>query len=288
MHTRFFCMRFPDARAKAVTLSYDDGAIDDVRLMQILDKYGLKCTFNLNSGLYAEDDELPPPGKTTGYKMTYDQMTKLYKDTPHEVALHGYTHPHFSRLSQAQVAYDVIKDREQLEKQFGTIVRGLAYPFGSYSDEVVEALRVCGVAYARTVVSTFGFDVPTDWLRMPATCHHTSPRLNEMIEKFLEAKTTAPRQPMLFYLWGHSFEFGADDSWNIIEDFGQRVGGRDDIWYATNIEIHDYVESFRSLIWSADMSRVYNPTCTTVWFNFGDSYGTKDYCVKPGETLVFE
>ncbi len=283
MHTKYLCMRFPNARPKAVTLSYDDGTVEDVRFMQILDKYGLKCTFNLNSGLYREEGYMDPPEKMYGFKMTYDQMTELYKDTPHEVALHAYTHPHLNRLPQAQIAYEIIKDRELLEKQFGMIVRGMAYPFGAFSDEVVEALRVCGVAYARTTISTFGFDVPTDWLRMPATCHHTSPRLNEMIEKFLDAKPEAPRPPILFYLWGHSFEFGSDDSWQIIEDFGQRIGGKEDTWYATNMEIYEYVESFRSLVWSVDMSRVYNPTVKTVWFNFCK----KDYCIKPGETLVF-
>ena len=160
----------------------------------------------------------------------------------------------------------------------------MAYPFGAVSDEVVEALRVCGVAYARTTVSHYGFGVPTDWLRMPATCHHTSPRLNEMIEKFIDAEVAPTRPPMLFYVWGHSYEFGSDDSWHIIEDFCRRVGGRSDTWYATNMEIYEYVEAYRSLVWSVDMTRVYNPTVKTVWFDFCK----KPYCIKPGETLTLD
>ena len=47
-------MRFPGFKYKALTLSYDDDVIFDKKLMEILDKHGLKCTFNLNSGLFAE------------------------------------------------------------------------------------------------------------------------------------------------------------------------------------------------------------------------------------------
>ena len=48
-------LRFPDFRYKAVTLSYDDGVVFDKKLIQILDEYGLKCTFNLNSERYAKE-----------------------------------------------------------------------------------------------------------------------------------------------------------------------------------------------------------------------------------------
>lgn len=48
-------MRFPQGRAKALTLSYDDGVEQDIRLIEIMGKHGLKGTFNLNSGLYAEE-----------------------------------------------------------------------------------------------------------------------------------------------------------------------------------------------------------------------------------------
>ena len=37
---------------KALTFSYDDGVTQDKRLIKILNKYGLKCTFNINSGLF--------------------------------------------------------------------------------------------------------------------------------------------------------------------------------------------------------------------------------------------
>lgn len=98
-------------------------------------------------------------------------------------------------------AYEIIEDRKMLESTFGRIVKGCAYPFGTYSDEVVEILRRCGILYARTTVSTRKFDIPTDWLRMPATCHHNDPELMNLCDRFLTSDN--PRQfPQLFYLWG--------------------------------------------------------------------------------------
>ena len=276
-------MRFPNGLGKAVTLSYDDGDTEDIRLVEILDRHGLKCTFNLNSGLFSQNGEASRPERKWGQKMTRDQATKLYKNTVHEIAVHGYTHPYLDQLTLGQAAYEIVKDRETLEEQFDTVVRGMAYPYGRYSDEIVEMLRGCGIVYARTCVSTLKFDIPTDWLRMPATCHHANPALNSLVDTFLSKEMTNSRPPMLFYLWGHGFELERDNNWEIIENFAERMGGRDDIWYATNIEIYEYVEAFHSLVFSADSRIVRNPTATTVWFCFGKEL----YKIEPNETLRF-
>ena len=45
-------MKFTDQnKMKAITFSYDDGVTQDIRLIELLNKYNLKCTFNLNSEL---------------------------------------------------------------------------------------------------------------------------------------------------------------------------------------------------------------------------------------------
>lgn len=274
-------MRFPNGRAKALTLSYDDGVTEDIRLVEILNRYGIKGTFNINSGQYS-DGTPSRPERAWGQRMTYAQATELYKNSPHEVALHAHTHPWLEKLSMAQVVYEVMKNREVLEDQFDTVVRGMAYPYGTYSDDVVEALRACGVAYARTTKSTGAFDIPTDWLRMPATCRHASPELFDLADRFLSEKTEYNTHAKLFYLWGHSFEFARDNNWEIIERFCELMGGREDIWYATNMEIYEYVEAFRSLIFSADMRIVQNPTAKTVWFSFDKNL----YKIEAGETVI--
>lgn len=257
-------MRFPEGRDRALTLSYDDGVEQDIRLMEILDKHGIKATFNLNSGVYAPEGKVYEAGKIHR-RLSESAATQVYSNPNHEVAVHTLTHPHLEVMSPATIAYEVIKDRENLEAQFGTIVRGMAYPFGTFNDEVVEVLRSCGIAYARTVISTKKFKIPTDWLRLPATCHHKEAELMTLAEKFITKKALTSEEPMLFYLWGHSYEFEADDNWNVIEEFAAYVGGKDNVWYATNIEIYEYIEAYKRLVFSVDGSMIYNPTDRDLW-----------------------
>ena len=258
-------MRFPEGREKALTLSYDDGVEQDIELIEILDRHGIKATFNINSGGYAPEGKVYKKGEIHK-RMSRSAVIDTYKNSPHEVAVHTVSHPWLETLPAAAVAREVIEDRMALESDFGVTVRGMAYPFGTYNDTVVDVLKSAGIAYARTVQSTEKFDIPTDWLRMPATCHHTSSKLMELAQKFVEMPVKSA--PKLFYLWGHSYEFERDDNWEVIEKFCEFMGGREDIWYATNIEIYDYVRAYESLIWSADMSIVTNSTATPVCFKF--------------------
>ena len=151
--------RFPNGLRKALTLSYDDGVEQDIRLMDILDKHGIRCTFNLNSGCWAREGTVYPKGQVHR-RLTASQAAKIYANPNHEVAAHCLTHASLTELSPAEIAHEVLADRENLEAMFGGIIRGLAYPFGTYSDTVVEALKATGTAYARTVVSTNNFSIP--------------------------------------------------------------------------------------------------------------------------------
>ena len=272
-------MRFPGGRSKALTLSYDDGVRQDRRLIDIMKKNGLKGTFNISSGLYA------PQEGANGNHLTRQEALDLYLNSGMEVAVHGLNHPYLEQLPENLCTYEIMQDRKNLESESGCIIRGMAYPYGRTNDSVVASLKQCGIVYARTTVSTEKFTIPTDWLRLPATCHHRNPRLMELAQDFVDNRFK--HGPGLFYLWGHSYEFDrneSDNNWGIIEGFAEFMGNREDIWYATNIEIYDYIQAYNQLIFSMDYTKVYNPTCTTLYF------GTRkgEYCVKPGETITYE
>ncbi len=271
-------MRFPGGRAKALTLSYDDGVQQDHRLISILNRHGIKCTFNINSGLFPAEGTTFPPGQIHR-RLTEQEAVALYTDSGHEVAVHSLTHPFLEQLPPPLVVNEIAGDRKNLERLFHTIIRGMAYPFGTYSDEVVTVLRSAGIVYSRTVESTEDFRVPSDWLRLPATCHHDSPRLGQLTDKFITE--TPGHGPWLFYLWGHSYEFEANDNWKVIEDFSKAIGGKEDIWYATNIQVYDYIQAFRALHFSMDAGLVHNPSAVPVFF----VGGLQSYAIQPGETL---
>lgn len=272
------CMRFKDGKAKALTLSYDDGVEQDIRLIEIMNQNGLRGTFNLNSGIYPPLGTVIPKGQIHR-KMTKEQATKIYTDSCHEVAVHGLTHPFLEQLPMPLAMWELIEDRRNLEEQFHTIIRGMAYPYGTYNDAVIDCLKKSGLVYARTVISSHNFKIPTDWLRLEPTCHHNDVQLMPLIQEFVEE---SPKwEPWLFYLWGHSYEFERDNNWHVIEQFASFTGDKKDIWYATNIQIYDYVDAYKRLQFSIDQSQVYNPTAVILFFQ----KDTTVYCIHPGEKI---
>ncbi len=278
-------MRFPGGRKLCLTFSYDDGVSADAPLIRLFDKYGFKGTFNINTGLFYEgSDPLPDSYNTTvSRRMSKKEAYDLYANSGHEVAVHALTHPDLHEMPIDRITYEIMEDRKNIEAMFGGICRGMAYPYGQTSDTAVKALEACGISYARTTVSTLKFDIPTDWLRMPATCHHKNPKLLELADKFIEK--TRSELPKLFYIWGHSYEFCYDQNWDIIDKLGEKLGGNDEIWYATNIEIYNYVRDFKRLEVSADGSIFTNPTATDlfVFIRSGENGVLK---IPAGETIV--
>lgn len=161
----------------------------------------------------------------------------------------------------------------------GKMVQGLSYAYGRYSETVKGVARTVGLKYSRTVKSTHDFMVPADFMEWNPTCHHGDPRLMELAESFLNSP---PHRIMpLFYVWGHSYEFDRDGTWERMEEFCRNVQGRDNVWYATNLEIRDYVNALRSLEFSMDGKTIFNPSATTVWMREGDAV----FSCRPGETL---
>lgn len=276
-------LRFPGFRAKALTLSYDDANVFDKQLMEIIDRYGIKCTFNVCSGWLNRK-----PG-TVHRKMYRDEAVELYANTYHEIACHGAEHLMLAGVSPEMATSDIVCDRLELEKIFGRIIKGMAYANGSFDDKVVEILRNSGIEYARTTISTESFGIPDDWLRLNPTCKHTNPKLMELAEKFMipydPNKYMWARCPELFYLWGHSYEFNDNQNWEILENFCKVVGNHEEmIWYATNGEIVSYVNAYDALRFSADGRMVQNPTCTELYL----SYFGNDVIIPAGATVLLQ
>lgn len=261
---------------KALTLSYDDGVNQDKRLVQIFNKYKLRATFNLNSGIQDESNQWVNQGVDIK-RINVDEIKELYSD--HEVAIHSLSHPHLEDLSRELLIKEIFEDRKNLENIFGYMVRGMAYPFGTYNETVLEVLKNCGIEYSRTVEEHGRFNLPQNYLEWCPTCHHTNPKLMELAKSFINNEFESQS---LFYVWGHSYEFDVDDNWKLIEEFAQVVSNRKDIWYATNIEVVDYLNALKTLKYSADYSMAYNPSGFSVWINVDG----QNIIIKSGETVV--
>ncbi len=240
---------YPGGKRLALTMSYDDGRDFDRRLVEIFNRYGVKGTFHLNSG------KLGMPGYVTA-----EEVADLYAG--HEVSVHTLTHPFLEQTATEELVYEVMEDRRNLEALVGYPVRGMSYPFGTYNQKVIEQLRALGIVYSRTTKATNGGGIPDDFLTWHPTCHH-----NGDIMKLLGSLSDYTKKwpGRILYIWGHSYEFPRDDTWGKIEAFCAAVAGREDIWFATNIEIYDYVMAQRAMVLNADRTMAYNPSAISVW-----------------------
>ncbi|UKS29310.1 polysaccharide deacetylase family protein [Paenibacillus sp. HWE-109] len=260
-------MCYPEGRHKALTMSYDDGRNADRRLVDIFNRNGIKGTFHINSGLFDQPDRL-----------TEEEVQTLYEG--HEVSAHTLTHPTIARCPNEQIVHEVMEDRKNLERIVGYTIRGMSYPNGSYNSRIKELLPGLGIEYARVVAGTDHYGMPDDWLEWQPTCHHNRD-LMKHAQTFLNLNKT--QYLYLMYVWGHSYEFDLDNNWELIEQFCTCIGGKDDIWYASNIEIVDYTKAFEQLKFSAAMDFVYNPTALSVWL----SVDGQPVEVKSGEQRKF-
>jgi peptidoglycan/xylan/chitin deacetylase (PgdA/CDA1 family) len=247
MKTIYTC--FPGGRNKALSLSYDDGRTADRRLVEILNKAGIKGTFHLNSGFLGRE----------GY-VRADEVASLYRG--HEVASHTCTHPMLERIPREEVVRQVLEDRRRLEELVGYTVRGFSYPYGNRKGEIAALLPSLGIEYARLVQTTGDFQLSDDLFAWKTTCHHTDDLLG-LSRRFLDI---SGRQSLnWFSVWGHSFEFEKDDSWDLIERFSAMIGGKTDIWYATVIETVDYLKAAKAVRVAASGDFAENPTARPVW-----------------------
>ena len=276
-------MRYPEGRAKALTFSYDDGVMQDIRLAKLFDDYGMKATFNLNCEYMRSEN------------LTKEQITEHFLDKGHEIAVHGANHRANGNMRPIEGIRDVLDCRLELEEKCDSIIRGMAYPdtgivqmgnFGNY-EMVKQYLVELDIAYSRTLGGdNDSFMLPEDFHAWMPTAHHNNPKIMEFVDKFLNFDTStkayhARRIPRLMYIWGHSYEFDRDNNWEHMEEICKKLANNEEIWYATNIEIYDYVQGYKNLRYSADGHKVCNPSLFEIWL---DADG-KLYSVKPGETI---
>lgn len=256
--------RYQNGKRYALTFSYDDAPRQDRRLVELFSKYSMKATFNLISKNIIHPD-------THGVRA--DEVRSLYVENGHEVACHTFSHPHLERMSIKDQYDEIIQDRELLEKASGTIVRGLAYPFGTYNTETFTAMDTASIVYGRTAGASRNFLLPDNFKVWIPTTHHNE--CEPFVNQFLYNVEKAPwRAGGVLYIWGHSYEFDNTDfpvQWEKFEAILSELHKREyDIWCATNIEIYDYITAIRQIRRSADGKIFYNPTDTDVWVSHDD------------------
>ena len=227
-----------NGKKKALTFSFDDGVAQDLRVIEILDKYSLKATFNLNSARLGRKGTLERNGRVVDFNMIpYDKVKSVYKN--HEVAAHTLTHTMLPSVDDSTVIWQVEQDRRTLSELVGYNIECMAYPCGGQNnnDRVAGVIKEnTGIKFARTITSTYNFDVQENLYRFdPSVYIIETDKLFELGRAFVDLETDTPK---IFYIWGHAFEMDAEYiSWEKFEEFCKLVSNKDDIYYEVNSKV---------------------------------------------------
>jgi len=224
-------------KMKALTFSFDDGVVQDIRMIELLNKYGMKGTFNLNSEKLGKARTMVMKNgqRICHYKIAPQEVKDTYAG--HEVAVHTLTHPHLYDMPDEELIRQVEEDRKNLEALVGYDIVGMAYPFGDNDERIARVIREnTKIRYARVVKLVDHYDEQEDLLRFYGNgrMHHFD-RLMEMADEFIAMK---PDKKQIFYIWGHTYEMDIDSSyWYRFEEFLKKIAGHEDIYYGTNAEV---------------------------------------------------
>ena len=228
--------RFPNGKTKIFNVTYDDGVLQDVRFVALLNKYNLKGTFNLNSGLMESEFEWTHESGRVIKRLSKEKAVPLYQG--HEIACHTLTHPYMHDLSEQEILHELQEDKANLEKLFGREVKGFAVPFDYYSERIENCVRQCGFSYARISQESRSFAPQTDYFNWKATVFHTDPELEQLTQQFIECD----EEFAIFQIVGHSYDLDVEELWERIENVFRMIAAHKEILPMTTIEIVELLQ----------------------------------------------
>lgn len=232
---------YPQGKEKAFSVSYDDGVLQDIRLVELMNRYGIRGTFNLNSSLMESGFTWLHENGMQVSRLTPAQAAGLYDG--HEIASHTLTHPYMHDLTEAEILYQMSEDKRALEEMFSREVEGFAVPFEYYSPLIAHCAKACGFLYARMSEFTGTYCPWQDRYYWKCGMFHLQPELMEYVSKFL----TCEEELALCQIVGHSYDLDAEDLWDTTEEIFRSVAARQDIWLATNVQIVGYLMAMSAL-----------------------------------------
>lgn len=249
---------YPNGKAKAFNVSYDDGVLQDERFIKLLNTYNLKGTFNLNSGLMENEFEWKHESGCIVKRLSKEKVLPLYNG--HEVASHTLTHPFMNNLAESRILHEMQEDKKNLEKLFGRQIKGFAVPFDYYSELIESCTKKAGFEYARISEESLSFAPQTNYHRWKSTIFHLDDSLEKLTEDFIQTN----EELALFQIAGHSYDFDTENMWDKIETILKKISLQKDILPMTTIEIIDYLKAMEQV--EITERHIINNSKQTLWF----------------------
>lgn len=249
---------YPSGKTKAFNVTYDDGVLQDVRFVELLNKYNLKGTFNLNSGLMDNEFEWTHESGIIVKRLPIEKVLSLYDG--HEIASHTLTHTYLEGKSKPEVMYEIKEDKKNLETLFNREIKGFAVPFDYYDDMIEDCTKQCGFEYARISEETLSFKPQTNYHRWKATVFHLDNSLDKLVDDFIKSND----ELALFQIVGHTYDLDTENMWDKIENIFKKVSNQNDVIPMTTIEIIEYLKAMDKV--EITDSHIINNSNKSLWF----------------------
>lgn len=230
---------YPGGKAKAFNISYDDGVLQDVRFVELLNRYGLKGTFNLNSALMKEQFQWVHECGMRVERLPVHIVRELYHG--HEIASHTAHHPYMHDLTHAQILNEMWSDRYYLEKWVGMEVCGFAVPFTYYSPLIAQCARNVGFEYTRISEETNSYVPSEDYYWWRGSKFHWDEDLENFVDGFLQTD----QELAMCQIVGHSYDLDVMDMWERMERIFSKVSGDNDVLPMTHLELVRYLRAMK-------------------------------------------
>jgi len=201
---------------KYFLFSFDDGTIYDRRFVELLNQYGFRGTFNLNSGLekfvWYYEDRFPVR------RQILSEVGDLYRG--HEIASHSLHHHWLNSLTPPQISREIGEDCETLKRLFNLEEIGFGVPFTACDEREIRIIRKF-VRYIRLSEFSETFALPKDPYHIPIHALYNDADIREKITRFAESDL----EDALFVMAGHSYELEVLDHWEYMEELLRFLSG---------------------------------------------------------------
>ena len=230
---------YPQGKSKAFVVTYDDGVLQDRPFVALLNRYGLKGTFNLNSGLMKNEFEWTHANGCIIKRLSTDSAASLYDG--HEIAAHSLTHPYMEHLGEEELMVELQTDKADLERIFGREIKGFAVPFDYYSQRIENCARKCGFEYVRLPRESHSCLPPEDMFNWTAGIFHLDEGLTDYVDAFLSTTD----ELAFCQIAGHSYDLDTENMWDVMKDIFRKISADSEVLPMTTIELIEYLRAMR-------------------------------------------
>lgn len=249
---------FPNMKNRCVTFSFDAGHGNDMRIVSLLNKYGIKATFYLGNEFMA------------------DEICELYKG--HEIS---YSLANESYQNKEDIRKYIKRKKCCAELISNYPVMGASMTSGELDINFKDAMKSCGIKYCRLISFTMNCKIPDDFMEWRPSCNVKG--AFELCNMFVRDYRSLPKAPLL-HIFAKSSELKNEEDWIELERILKSLANNNTIWYATNTEVYEYISAQRNLLISADEKSFYNPTNIDIWIKRNH---IESFCVPAGRKISF-